>query len=300
MVVGCLKRATGANWPGYDAGVVRYREIAPSPRLRPIVRSFWLLEHDGRDSAPQRVAPDGHSELILNWRNPFEARQGSGWIWQPRCFFAGQLAGPLLLRPGGPAKMLGVSFHPHGAAAIFPHPMQELGGLFTPLEDLAPDLARLLDRALDSPATVAAVEAALIAAADQLDRRRDRLIEEAVRRMVHPGGASNLATLARDLGLSHRQLERRFQTAVGLPPKIFCRIQRFTGVFRALEEQPRSWAKTAIACGYYDQAHLIRDCKAFSGQTPAVLMAEEADLARHFYQRFGVSHLSNTITGGLL
>jgi len=51
---------------------------------------------------------------------------------------------------------------------------------------------------------------------------------------------------------------------------------------------------TAIACGYYDQAHLNRDCKSLSGNSPAILLAEDADLARHFYDRFGMSHSSNT------
>jgi AraC-like DNA-binding protein len=51
---------------------------------------------------------------------------------------------------------------------------------------------------------------------------------------------------------------------------------------------------TAMACGYYDQSHLIRDCKIFTGGTPSLLLAEDADLARHFLRRFGVSHSYNT------
>ena len=54
----------------------------------------------------------------------------------------------------------------------------------------------------------------------------------------------------------------------------------------------------ALASGYYDQAHLIRDCKDFSGETPAALLAPEADLARHFLSRFGMSHSYNTPAGG--
>jgi methylphosphotriester-DNA--protein-cysteine methyltransferase len=99
------------------------------------------------------------------------------------------------------------------------------------------------------------------------------LVAEAVRRITLAKGASNLVALARELGLSLRQLERRFHETVGLSPKLFCRIQRFNNVFTA---------------------HLIRDCKSLSGNTPAILSAEDADLARHFYRRFGVSHSSNT------
>jgi AraC-like DNA-binding protein len=71
-------------------------------------------------------------------------------------------------------------------------------------------------------------------------------------------------------------------------------LQRFTQVFRALGSDGGRWVDTAVECGYYDQAHLIRDFKRFSGETPAVLLAPEADLARHFLSRFGVSHSSNT------
>jgi AraC-like DNA-binding protein len=240
---------------------------------------------------PQRVVPDGHPELILNFKQPFEAAfEGDRWHLQPRCFLAGQIDGPLLLRPNGPAKMLGIRFHPHGAAGVFGAPMQELSGRFTALADLSPPLARDLARALESPDPVSSAETAILAA----KTKADVLVAEAVRRITLARGASDLGALARELGLSVRQLERRFEAQVGLPPKLFCRLQRFNQVFRVLQQQPSNWADTAVACGYYDQAHLIRDCKNFSGNTPAVLLADDADLARHFLLRFGVSHSYKT------
>ncbi len=279
--------------------MVRYREISPSARLRPFINTFWILEHDGQEAAPQRVVPDGQSELILNWGQPFEAFQSGQWQGQPRCFLAGQIDGPLLLRPDGPAKMLGIGFHPHGAATVFPQPMHELSGRFTPVEDLSQSLSRDLHRALESPEPLAAVESALLSARTTSRgtcRDADLLVAEAVRRITLHHGASDLAALARELGLSIRQLERRFLAAVGLSPKLFCRIQRFNNVFHKLGQPSCNWVETAIACGYYDQAHLIRDCKDLSGNTPRSLLGEDADLARHFYLRFGVSHSSNTAT----
>jgi AraC-like DNA-binding protein len=270
---------------------VRYREISPAPPLLPFVQALWTLDSDDRAAAPaQRVVPDGHAELILNLAEPFEYCDDSGrWHRQPRLFFAGQIRGPLLLRAHGPARILGVRFTPHGAAAILRPPMHELAGRFTPIDDFSPALHRELERALDMRDPVRAVEGALLRVA----HHADPAVAAAVGRITDSRGAVNLSSLAGDLNLSSRQLERRFHSTVGLAPKMFCSLQRFVEVFRVVGAGDPRWVDTALACGYYDQAHLIRDFKRFSGETPAALLAPEADLARHFLSRFGVSHSYN-------
>ena len=266
--------------------MIRYREIRPSKPLQSSVATFWILEHDGNDSTPQRVVPDGRSELILNWGPPFEYLRDSRWIDQPSCFLAGQLDGPLHLRPTGASKILGIRFHPHGASRFLSHPMDELSGRFAPVSELSSDLFHRLET-VDSANPIAAIEAALLASNGALDS----LVAEAVRRIELANGRLDLAKLARVLGLSTRQFERRFQAVVGLAPKFYCRIHRFNRVFRALEEESANWADTAVSCGYYDQAHLIRDCNLLCGTTPARLLGNKTDLARHFY----MSHSSNTV-----
>ena len=49
------------------------------------------------------------------------------------------------------------------------------------------------------------------------------------------GHAADVASLARDFGISTRQLERRFADSVGLPPKLYARMRRFQSVFPAIE-----------------------------------------------------------------
>src|SRR5208283_4126724 len=154
------------------------------------INSFWILEYDGTDVAPQRVVPDGHPELILNWGPPLECSQAGKWHAQPRSFLAGQIDGPLLLRPNGPAKMLGIGFHPHGAAQVFEQPMHELSGRFTPVDDLSPVLSRDLSLSLESSDpidVISAVEAALLCAKNK-SRGRDLIVAEAVRRITLTNG----------------------------------------------------------------------------------------------------------------
>ncbi|PWT89271.1 MAG: hypothetical protein C5B56_07390 [Proteobacteria bacterium] len=274
---------------------MRYREIGPSPDLQPIVECFWTLESAGGPGMPQRVVPDGHPELILNSGTPFEALESGAWRRQPRLFFAGQIDGPLLLQPSADARVLGIRFRPHGAAALLDGPMDELAARFTAIGELAPALSRVLEDAMESENPVRGVERALRSVA----RSSDVLVAESVRRILLAPD-TDIAVLARDLGISLRQFERRFRAGVGLSPKLFGSMRRFLRVFRAMEEPGATWVETAVLCGYYDQAHLIRDFRRFTGQTPAVLLARDADLARHFLERHGVSHSYNTAARSLV
>jgi AraC-like DNA-binding protein len=264
---------------------MRYREFRPSEPVRNFVERYWTLDAEGGPADVQKVVPDGRAELILNLGEPFEAFQNGRWQRQPVCFLAGQITGPLLLRPRAPAHILGVHFRPHGAAQFFGVPMRELSNSFAPVTDLSPAFARELGQIR----SLAQLDAVLSRRASALSE--DRLIVEAVRRILQTRGAVDIAGLARALNLSSRQLERRFQSEVGLSPKLFCRIQRFQQVFHLIDEDRPDWVTAAVECGYYDQAHLIHDFKDFSGETPAVLLAGEA-LARHF-----LSDFSNTAPG---
>ncbi len=60
-----------------------------------------------------------------------------------------------------------------------------------------------------------------------------------------------------------------FKQQIGLPPKAVARILRFHGVVRRLNREPfTSWADAAVASGYSDQSHLIRDFRRFTGKSP--------------------------------
>ena len=277
--------------------MIRYRQVSPSARVRHLVHSFWTLEHDGLEPEPQRIVPDGRTELILNWGQPFRALHGSEWRPQPRSFLAGQIDGPLMLRPGGPARMLGIGLHPHAAARIFRQPMGELAKLFTPVDDLSIPLSRHLEQALNSTVPIAAVEQALLAAAGT--SRPDQVIESALRCISASHGAVDIGRMSRDLGISLRQFERRFQSVVGLTPKLFCRVQRFNQVCGLLKQPSANWAEAAVACGFYDQAHLIRECRKLAGTVPTRLLTEDAGLARHFYRRSSMSLPYKTAAGSV-
>jgi AraC-like DNA-binding protein len=104
--------------------------------------------------------------------------------------------------------------------------------------------------------------------------RPDPVVEHTWKRLVRSHGSTPIAELVEETGWSRRHLAARFRGAVGLAPKPFARILRFRHAARELvRPDGRSLAEIALDCGYYDQAHLNRDFREFSGRSPTELMA---------------------------
>jgi transcriptional regulator GlxA family with amidase domain len=99
-------------------------------------------------------------------------------------------------------------------------------------------------------------------------------------------GIHRVAAMATDSGLSPRQFERRFLAQVGVPPKLYARIIRFNAALdHKLRCPSHTWSRIAIDQDYYDQMHLVRDCRAFTGESPSRFLAQ-LDVLPEFHTLF--------------
>lgn len=117
------------------------------------------------------------------------------------------------------------------------------------------------------------VETFLLKKRDQL---RGKLpIDSILPLVIKKGGLMSIDEIASASCVSKRQLERQFQQRIGIPPKFFVRLVRFSKAWTLKEHNPTMrWTTIAYDCGYFDQMHLIRDFKDFAGVTPSVIEAE--------------------------
>jgi transcriptional regulator GlxA family with amidase domain len=96
------------------------------------------------------------------------------------------------------------------------------------------------------------------------------LIQSAAKWLHHTRGECRIADLADYCQVSVRQLERGFRRVIGASPKIFARTVRFEQAQRRLMFDPDAdLTQLAQECGYFDQAHFIKDFKEFAGKTPS-------------------------------
>lgn len=94
-------------------------------------------------------------------------------------------------------------------------------------------------------------------------------VTRALGRLRETAGRVPVGALAAEIGCSHRHLIAQFRDQVGVPPKLLGRILRFEHVISLVDSRTEmGWAEIGQVCGYYDQAHLIRDFNQFAGSPP--------------------------------
>jgi AraC-like DNA-binding protein len=257
---------------------VRFEHVpVPTPLAR-WVEFIWMLRVDADQPLQHRVVPAGAADLVLACRGTFyDAGTGQRYLEGPGLVVSGPCARLLPLRSAGPVTIIGARLVTAGAFSLLRVPLSELRGGCLPLSDFrgsilkeASDhtrLARLCEMGTRG-ALLLHFERLLIALASNA-RAPEGPVPEALSLIHSTGGQVRVAALAKALGVTGRHLERCFQCHVGLSPKVYCRLARFHHL-RTLLEVPRrpDWSHLACECGYYDQAHLIREFRHFTGRTP--------------------------------
>lgn len=263
---------------------MKYAQITPPPPFDQVVDCVWFLTGPSAEHDPQPVVPDGRFELLLHRAQPFTRIETDGSLNpQQSLLVAGQLTGPLHLKPGdgGPIDVVGIRLHPLGASAILGIPLDELTDQVLPLGDVNRRLAAALAPMLDPSGTpTVTAEAVLVALGRTVAEAPCSKMTVALQALA---GGAPMNELSGMVGISDRTLGRRFRMQVGLSPKLYQRVVRFRRAFRMLSRSaPGQWTRVALAAGYYDQAHLIRDFRGFAGAAPGDFFRADPSLARAF------------------
>ncbi len=278
---------------------MQYREQQPAPALQPYLECIWTLRAQAGAARSERILPDGCMELVVNAGDPVRREHATGGCeWQPRIMLVGQMTQPVVIQPGRRIDLAGVRFRPHGGRALLGLPVSELTGGMQALGALLPrletELQATTQHALSPASRRGFVQDALLRHVRRRATPPDEAMRAAVDAMVRAAGAVRIDALGDLLGLSTRAFERRFRAEVGLSPKLFARLQRFQGVFRAVDRGDPAWARVAVRCGYYDQSHLIRDFRAFAGEPPGCLFARDIPFTHLFTRAGRPAHSSYT------
>ncbi|MEV0359070.1 helix-turn-helix domain-containing protein [Nocardia sp. NPDC050697] len=253
----------------------------PAPALAGVVDHYLGYRQTGYPPGLHRGLPSRHLTFIVAIGPRIEVVAQADPGQRPDaygCVLGGLQAGPATIRHGGAQEGVAIALTPPGCRTLFGVPAGELWSLSLELADVAGPLgARLwveLQGVPDWAGRFAAIDRVLGELADH-ERRVTPELAVAWGSVVR--GPASIQALADDIGWSRQHLTRKFTAEFGLGPKLAGRIARFERARRMVERVPShiSLAQVALACGYYDQAHLNRDFAELAGCAPTTLLDTE-------------------------
>ena len=236
-----------------------YSELEPSPELRPWIAAWWHFRvAEGVGAIEHWIPLTGGAMLSLPRHHP--------------AGISGPRVSPLTTTVRGGEVYWGAHFWPGAAASILGPEARELREQQLPAEQvLPPDWVDRLRRRLAEEDDEAAATGKLDQAFGELAAEAsplDDVVMTAVVRLLAGSDSLTVSGLAEELGLSPRQLRRRFRRAVELTPKELMRLQRMRASAVAAVQQSERWVDVAAEHGYADQAHLVREYRRLIGLTP--------------------------------
>jgi AraC-like DNA-binding protein len=223
---------------------------------------------------------DGGVELIFNLSASVECTvDDSSPMTIDKDFMVGALASNIQLAPTGPLSLFGVRFTPEGLYPFLSLPPVDLSDICVEIEEVWEFDGLGASKWIHGANPVAE---SLIQAFERFflkrihDFREHSLnVENAVAMIRSHEGQIPVQTIADQLRITNRHLERKFMERIGIPPKQLCRIFRFKTVLAHLKAAKVDMASLAVAKGFFDQAHLIHEFNFFTNQSPMRYLAGE-------------------------
>ncbi len=262
----------------------------PRPALRPFVKSLWASEETSARGGPgaerELVLPTGNAHVVFRLSDTplrlFDGLDAPSGRSVGYAIVGGPRAGFYVRDISRPVRSVGAELYPGAAELLLGVPADELAGTHTPLEDLWGAVARQArERLLEADGVSGRLDLFESLLAARLPRARGLhpAVAQALERFAVNAPVRDVVTAS---GYSHRRFIALFRRAVGLPPKLYCRVLRFQGALdRVASEPASSWVELALTAGYADQPHFSREFRELAGLSPGRYRQIAPTSARH-------------------
>jgi AraC-like DNA-binding protein len=255
--------------------------FAPSDMLKPYIKHYWIFTTD--QAVNDALYPSGYLELAINIsEGNVISVLNERYINMPPVEVLGQLTSPGRIIASGGTTLLVTRFHPHATSLFFPNRISDFTNDSVDLLDVfKADAVDLHSRIMDQQTLlkkIGVLDAFLVA---QLAKSKKTLAQLQLIASICDyarvnGDITDMEQISAKYGFSERYIQKLFLDYIGVTPKRFFNIRRFNKSLELVRDATRSLTSIAYECGYYDQAHFIKEFKTFTGLTPSQLQQPAA------------------------
>ncbi|KAA2224011.1 helix-turn-helix transcriptional regulator [Chryseobacterium sediminis] len=250
-------------------------QISPSASLAPYIKSFTVVTID-KDLTDEVFYPSGYIDLIINISGGAAATIINGKRKDtPDIELLGHLTLPTRLTVAQGTVVLIARIYPYAGILFFSDPLSEFTNYATDMYDVAKSESRdLYDRIIQANGLHTKINILETYFLQQLKKNETRLkktkiLQELSQQFFMNHHILDLPVMAKDSGISERYIQKLYLTNMGISPSSFAAVIRFNKSLQMVLNTPQSLTTIAYDCGYYDQAHFIKEFKKFTGISPS-------------------------------
>lgn len=256
----------------------------PCESLRPFVELFWegSFNTNASGQISMKLIPNGCLELIIHLNDIHcNLHKNNSWSQTPDYMIIGLYTRPYEVRFKNHVKVFGIRFKPEGIYNVFGVPALLLKERYEDMAMVLGSKFKEFSHRLREEKSIAGMisrsENYLLKSL--LDNKIELNYVNLAADLIRNTKGIKIEDLTRKLHISQRQLERGFKKKVGISPKHYLRITRINEVLRILNDN-KSIDLTSVAyhCGYFDQAHFIKDFKRITGIKPTIFIRERKQI----------------------
>lgn len=254
---------------------MKFQIIHPTGFLKNYIRNYCFMESDLHEKdVTERVIPAENIQLMFHYRNPFVVCHSNNILRkQPRSIISGLSNSFSDVSTNGSTGVVFVSFFQAGACHFFNFPLSEVENLSADLGDLLREETARIEEELTHADTltgkVKVIEDFLTRRFNPINSYDQKIITRGIDLITCGKGQITATSLADDLSLTTKSLERKFSHYLGKTTKQLVKLIRFQQVLQDFSFHKHiTLTEIAYRNGYYDQPHFIRDFKTHTGYTP--------------------------------
>jgi AraC-like DNA-binding protein len=253
--------------------MIQINHIEPARALKPFISAIEVYNADLSVGyvARNRLTQDAATMTILLSGHWHIAAERQDITPKSSMVIAGPNALPAYLGATGNIKAISISITALGWVRLTNTPLCDIADRFVDVSDILP---HYLDLLTELTASSSQDRIALNLEAFFSHYIGARVIPYAsayvqrIEKMLAAKPDCKVSEVATALGISSRQLERIMPDAFGFAPKTVLRRARYLHTVRQLMATPTHQQVNQASALYFDQAHMIREFRKFTGQTP--------------------------------
>jgi AraC-like DNA-binding protein len=222
----------------------------------------------------ERVIPTENVQLMFHYKNPFVVYHSDNSILrQPQSIISGLSKTFSDVSTDGESGVVFVKFSSTGACHFFNFPLSEIANQSLDMSDIIGSKIKQIEETLyytnSINEKVSVIENFLTRQYSPIPAYDSILLQKGIDIIKNHKGQINAASLSESLCVTTKSLERKFSKYLGQTTKQIIKLMHFQEVLLDFSTRKNiSLTERAYNNGYFDQAHFIRDFKAFSGFTP--------------------------------